>query len=217
MSRSTIVGAIEIGTSKVVVLVAEMSGGRSMNIIGRGQSTNAGIKKGEIVDLRSVSDCTHAAILAAERSAGAKIEHVYLSLSGGHLGGFRHPGATSISSSGNLVTQMDMKRAVENAKSKVLDAGQVYIHHIQNGFILDVRNPTEVAIDRVPGAVNIPLPQLRARLSELPADREIHVHCRSGQRSYYATRILLQNGFRARNISGGMLTRSHSPELDQGS
>ena len=58
------------------------------------------------------------------------------------------------------------------------------------------------------GRVNIPLPQLRARLGELPRDREIHVICRSGQRAYYATRILLQNGFKARNISGGMLSRS---------
>jgi rhodanese-related sulfurtransferase len=60
------------------------------------------------------------------------------------------------------------------------------------------------------GAVNIPLPQLRARLAELPRDREIHVICRSAQRAYYATRILLQNGFRARNISGGMMARSMS-------
>ena len=50
--------------------------------------------------------------------------------------------------------------------------------------------------------------QLRARLGELPRDREIHVICRSAQRAYYATRILLQNGFKARNISGGMLSRA---------
>ena len=62
----------------------------------------------------------------------------------------------------------------------------------------------------VPGAVNIPLRQLRARLGELPRDREILVICRSGQRAYYATRILLQNGFKARNLSGGMLSRFHS-------
>jgi rhodanese-related sulfurtransferase len=70
-----------------------------------------------------------------------------------------------------------------------------------------VRQPTELAIEQAPGAVNIPLDQLRARLDELPRDREIHVICRSGQRAYYATRILLQNGFNARNVSGGMLAR----------
>ena len=76
-------------------------------------------------------------------------------------------------------------------------------------FLLDVRNPPELAVEAVPGAVNIPLPQLRSRLDELPRDREILVICRSGGRAYYATRILLQNGFQARNISGGMLSRSH--------
>jgi NADPH-dependent 2,4-dienoyl-CoA reductase/sulfur reductase-like enzyme/rhodanese-related sulfurtransferase len=77
------------------------------------------------------------------------------------------------------------------------------------GFLLDVRNAPELAVESVPGAVNIPLPQLRDRLGELPRDRDILVFCRSGQRAYYATRILLQNGFQARNISGGMLSRSH--------
>ncbi len=76
------------------------------------------------------------------------------------------------------------------------------------GFLLDVRHPEELSVECVPGAINIPLDQLRARLGELPRDREILVFCRSGQRAYYATRILVQNGFDARNISGGMLSRS---------
>lgn len=76
-------------------------------------------------------------------------------------------------------------------------------------FVLDVRNPQELAVESVPGALNIPLPQLRSRLGELPRDREILVICRSGGRAYFATRILMQNGFKARNISGGMLSRSH--------
>ena len=75
------------------------------------------------------------------------------------------------------------------------------------GFLLDVREPIELAVEYVPGAVNIPLGQLRDRLDELPRDEEIHVVCRSGQRAYYATRLLLQKGFQASNISGGMLSR----------
>jgi rhodanese-related sulfurtransferase len=80
---------------------------------------------------------------------------------------------------------------------------------VDGEFLLDVRNPPELAVEAVPGALNIPLPQLRARLGELPRNREILVICRSAVRAYYATRILLQNGFKARNISGGMLSRSH--------
>jgi NADPH-dependent 2,4-dienoyl-CoA reductase/sulfur reductase-like enzyme/rhodanese-related sulfurtransferase len=79
---------------------------------------------------------------------------------------------------------------------------------LENGFLLDVRNPPELAAEHVEGALNIPLPDLRARLGELPRDREILIICRSAQRAYYATRILLQNGFKAKNISGGMLSRS---------
>jgi rhodanese-related sulfurtransferase len=77
-------------------------------------------------------------------------------------------------------------------------------------LLLDVRQPVELVVESVPGAVNIPLPQLRKRLGELPRDREILVVCRSAQRAYYATRILLQNGLRVRNLSGGMLSRALS-------
>ncbi|MGO6711140.1 rhodanese-like domain-containing protein, partial [Rhizobium johnstonii] len=76
--------------------------------------------------------------------------------------------------------------------------------------LLDVREPMELAVENVPDAVNIPLGELRGRLGELPRDRDIHVVCRSGQRAYYATRLLLQHDFRARTLSGGMLSRYHT-------
>ena len=78
------------------------------------------------------------------------------------------------------------------------------------GFLLDVREPFEMAVEDAPGALNIPLGQLRSRLSELPPDKEILVICRSGQRAYSATRILLQRGFKAKNVAGGMLSRAHA-------
>ena len=77
-----------------------------------------------------------------------------------------------------------------------------------NVYLLDVREPVELVVERVPGAINIPMGQLRSRLGELPRDRDILVICRSAQRAYYATRVLLQNGFKARNISGGTLSRA---------
>ena len=75
-----------------------------------------------------------------------------------------------------------------------------------DALILDVRSKPELAVEGVDGAVSIPLGELRSRLDELPRDREIHVLCRSAQRAYYATRMLVQNGFDARVISGGMLS-----------
>lgn len=80
----------------------------------------------------------------------------------------------------------------------------------EEGFLLDVREPVELAVESEPRAVNIPLGQLRSRLGELPRDRDILVICRSGGRAYFATRILLHHGFNARTLSGGMLARFHS-------
>ncbi len=82
------------------------------------------------------------------------------------------------------------------------------------GFLLDVREPFELAVEQAPGALNIPIGQLRERLGELPRDREILVICRSGQRAYYAMRMLLQKGFNARTLSGGMLSRFHALLLE---
>jgi NADPH-dependent 2,4-dienoyl-CoA reductase/sulfur reductase-like enzyme/rhodanese-related sulfurtransferase len=77
-------------------------------------------------------------------------------------------------------------------------------------FLLDVRDPDEFAAGHVEGAVNIPLGELRARLEELPLDREVWAYCGVGQRAYYATRALLQRGVRVRNLSGGYQTyRAH--------
>jgi rhodanese-related sulfurtransferase len=84
----------------------------------------------------------------------------------------------------------------------------------KNGFLLDVRESFEIEAESVPGSLNIPIGQLRARLGELPRDREIHVIGRSGQRAYIATRMLLQNGFKAKTVSGGMLLLAHNYLLD---
>lgn len=74
-------------------------------------------------------------------------------------------------------------------------------------FLLDVRQPSEFAAGSIPGAVNIPLGQLRSRVGELPTtNREIWINCGVGQRAYYACRILAQHGWRARNLSGGYST-----------
>ncbi len=109
-----------------------------------------------------------------------------------------------------------------SAKDPVNFAGMVAVDVLQgdmplshweeakNGFVLDVREPIELAVEKFEGATNIPLGQLRTRLAELPKDKVIHVICRSGQRAYYATRVLLQNGFNAKTVAGGMLSYAHN-------
>ena len=88
--------------------------------------------------------------------------------------------------------------------------GQTSIVHWEDlsgsdAFLLDVRGPFEFKGGHVKNAVNIPLADLRNRMSELPRDREIWTYCYEGKRSYFALRILKQYGFKVENISGGYL------------
>lgn len=76
----------------------------------------------------------------------------------------------------------------------------------EDALVLDVREPEEHELGAVPGAVNIPLGQLRGRLGELDRSRRIVCCCQVGLRGYLAERILKQNGFDAANLSGGYLT-----------
>lgn len=142
MSKDTIVGAIEIGTAKVVVAIGEITDGQSLNIIGVGESPSQGIIKGNVIDFEAASSVTHAAIMAAEDKAGVTLSSVFLAQTGYHLQGFFNESSVNVSSSDSYVTQDDIDRVVKDAKSKQLPDDRVYIHHIQNPFILDGRAVT---------------------------------------------------------------------------
>jgi NADPH-dependent 2,4-dienoyl-CoA reductase/sulfur reductase-like enzyme/rhodanese-related sulfurtransferase len=73
-------------------------------------------------------------------------------------------------------------------------------------LVLDVREPHEFAAGHIPQAVNLPLSELRTRYRELPRDRDVWICCVVGQRAYYAVRFLTQQGYQARNLSGGYTT-----------
>jgi len=95
------------------------------------------------------------------------------------------------------------------AASNILDGTVKVVHWNElddNDFILDVRTKMEFDGNNVSGAINIPLNELRNCLELLPKDKIINVYCGVGIRSYIAVRILMQNGFKARNISGGFIT-----------
>ncbi|VGO22237.1 FAD-dependent oxidoreductase [Pontiella sulfatireligans] len=90
----------------------------------------------------------------------------------------------------------------------------------ENQMVVDVRNPEEVEGGTVPGAKNIPLGQLRGKLDELSKDREYLILCQVGLRGYLACRIMTQNGFKCRNLTGGyktysMTTAQHLPDVPE--
>lgn len=75
-----------------------------------------------------------------------------------------------------------------------------------NLFLLDIRTRDEYELGTIDGAINIPLDELREHLDELPCDKKIVAFCGVGLRAHVACRILLQNGFNAYNLSGGLKT-----------
>lgn len=144
MSDTRVVGAVEIGTTKVVVLLGEIIGDEGLNIIGHSICSSKGIKKGAINDLNAASDCVHATIMQAEENAKSRIDEVYLAQTGSHLEGNFNVGTTNVSSSDNIVREIDIEQAKEDAKRRKLPEKRTYIHHIQNPFALDgqpVDNP----------------------------------------------------------------------------
>jgi rhodanese-related sulfurtransferase len=106
------------------------------------------------------------------------------------------------------------------AKDPVNLAGMVAVNHLDGDMpladwarlgvddtgVVDVRDPDEFAAGHVPGAVNVPLGELRRRQRELPRDRPLALCCGVGQRAYYAVRFLAQHGYAVANLSGGYET-----------
>ncbi|HYT93543.1 MAG TPA: molybdopterin-synthase adenylyltransferase MoeB [Gemmataceae bacterium] len=91
-----------------------------------------------------------------------------------------------------------VEMTVEELKSR--------LDHGESVFILDVRNPPEYEICRIPGSTLLPLPELAQRLGELDPQREMVVHCKSGMRSAKAIDFLRQRGFtKLKNLKGGIL------------
>jgi CoA-disulfide reductase len=86
---------------------------------------------------------------------------------------------------------------------------------VQNGgLLIDVRESIERGLGYIEGSINIPLGELRSRLNELPKDQTIYLTCQVGLRGYLGARILMQNGFKVKNLDGGFKTYSSVYESD---
>ena len=108
----------------------------------------------------------------------------------------------------------NVKQAAENILSGLCDAftyDQLSSFSQEETILLDVRTETEFANGYLPGALNIPVDELRQRMSELDKEKLILVYCQVGLRGYIASRILSQNGFRVKNMTGGY--KSAAPAL----
>lgn len=139
MAKTKFVGAVDIGTSKITTLVGEVTDGRSIHIIGLGETPSRGIIKGTVVDFRKASDAVHRALEDAEKSARVRIDEVFLAQSGSHIDGFLNEASVNVSSADNTVNQIDIDTVCGLAKGKNLPDGRIVVHHIRSPFRLDGR------------------------------------------------------------------------------
>jgi cell division protein FtsA len=137
-SKTTFIGAVEIGTSKVTALVGEYTG-REILIIGCGECPSRGVIKGSVVDFRAATECTHSALEIAERDANERVDHVYLAQSGGHLDGFYNEAYVNVKAADNMIEMDDIRTVCDLAKSKDLPLGRMVVHNIRRPFRVDGR------------------------------------------------------------------------------
>ncbi len=137
-SKTTFIGAVEIGTAKVTALVGEYTG-REIAIIGCGECTSRGVIKGSVVDYRAATECTHNALEIAERDANERIDHVYLAQTGGHLEGFYNEASVNVKAADNMIEMDDIRTVCDLAKAKDLPLGRMVVHNIRRPFRVDGR------------------------------------------------------------------------------
>lgn len=137
-SKTTFIGAVEIGTSKVTALVGEYTG-REIVIIGCGECSSRGVIKGSVVDYRAATECTHSALEIAEKDANERIDHVYLAQTGGHLEGFYNEASVNVKAADNMIEMDDIQTVCDLAKAKDLPLGRMVVHNIRRPFRVDGR------------------------------------------------------------------------------
>lgn len=159
--KNLIVG-LDIGTSKIVAIVAELQPEGTLKVIGLGQHVSRGLKKGVVVNIESTMQSIQRALEEAELMADCKINNVYTGIAGSHIKSLNSHGMVKIKDA--EVSQMDVDRVIETARAIALPADQQILHILTQEFIIDgqedVREPLgmsgmklEVKVHIVTGAV----------------------------------------------------------------
>src|SRR2546422_4516963 len=143
--QSHVIVGLEVGTSKICVVVGEVNDAGALSIIGVGQCRSRGVRKGEIVDPALAGEDIRNAIVEAEQMADVEVRSVYLGVSGGHLRGFNNRGVHPVVSADREITDEDVQDAIKNAKAINLPAENHVVHVIRQHFRVDgqdgIQNP----------------------------------------------------------------------------
>ncbi len=142
---SNIIVGLEIGTSKICVVVGEQGADGALNIVGLGQARSRGVRKGEIINPEQVEEDLRAAIFEAEQMADVEIRSVYLGVSGSHIRGFNNRGLHTVVSAEREITEDDVADVIKNAKAINLPAENTVVHAVRQHFFVEgqsgVTNP----------------------------------------------------------------------------
>ncbi len=160
--KNLIVG-LDIGTSKVVAIVAEVSVESGMEVIGIGSHPSRGLKKGVVVNIESTVQSIQRAIEEAELMAGCQIHSVYAGIAGSHIRSLNSHGIVAIRDS--EVNPADVDRVIDAARAVAIPADQKILHILPQEFVIDqqegIREPVgmsgvrlEAKVHMVTGAVS---------------------------------------------------------------
>jgi cell division protein FtsA len=160
--RNLVVG-LDIGTSKVTALVAEIGPDGVLAVLGMGNHESRGLKKGVVVNIESTVSGIQRALEEAELMADCKIASAFTGIAGSHIRSFNSTGMVAVKD--REVSAMDVERAVETAKAVNIPTDQQILHVLRQEFIIDgqedVREPVgmsgvrlEVKVHIVTGAVS---------------------------------------------------------------
>lgn len=143
--EANLIAGLEIGTSKICVVVGELGPEGALNIIGIGQSRARGVRKGEIINPEEVEEDLRTALFEAEQMADVEIRSVFLGVTGSHIRGFNNRGVHPVVSADREITPDDVEDVVKNAKAVNLPAENTIIHAVRQHFFVDdqagVTNP----------------------------------------------------------------------------
>ncbi|GGI88668.1 cell division protein FtsA [Legionella impletisoli] len=156
-SEKNIITGLDIGTSKVVALVGEITPDGSIEIIGIGRHPSRGLKRGVVVDIEATVNSIQRAVQEAELMAGCEVRSVYTGIAGSHIRSLNSHGIVAIRD--KEVTQVDIERVIDAAKAVVIPADQKILHILPQEFIIDnqgsIREPVGMAGVRLEARVHI--------------------------------------------------------------
>lgn len=137
MEREAVLVAIDIGTSKVVALIGEVTRDGALNIIGKGSPPAAGLKKGVVINIDQTTASIKAAIEGAERLSGYKLESAFVGVAGSHVESQNSRGAIAVSGPRREVSDEDVMRATEVARAVQIPSNREVLHVLPRDFIVD--------------------------------------------------------------------------------